>query len=136
MGREWLKRSSLTLPANPAVAGVLQKDTTVGQLLTDAVGGCKVARLARRLALGDECLDFGVAGRRFGFHAERTQLRRVIIGKHDKDRVEFLENALHRRDVALPEFAAVHGGVDLADQVEYGSQRLRGIEIVFETLLE
>src|SRR3972149_8433657 len=58
-GRQ-ISNRSLTLPVNPAIAGVLQENTTFSKLLADAVGGGKISRLPGGPALGHEAFDFGV----------------------------------------------------------------------------
>ena len=48
-----LKPVLLALPADPAIAGVLENDSALGQLVANAVGGRKIAALARGLAFSD-----------------------------------------------------------------------------------
>ena len=48
-----LKPVLLALPADPAIAGVFENDSALGQLVANAVGGRKIAALARGLAFSD-----------------------------------------------------------------------------------
>ena len=56
--------------------------------------------------------------------AELAELVVIVVGQHGEDRIEFLQSARPARRVLLQEFAAVHGRVDVADQIEHGGERL------------
>jgi hypothetical protein len=68
--------------------------------------------------------------------AQRAQFLGVIVAKHGEDGVESFHRAKHRAGVVLAEFAAIHGGVGFAYQIEDRRQRLRGVQVVLQSLLE
>ena len=129
--------ASLPFPADSAVAGILKNYAILSKLVADAVRRREIAPLPRGLPLGHERFDFSVArssGNRSG--AERAEFFRVVIAENRENGVERFERGKYRSGVALAEFAAIHGDIHFADQIEDCRERLRGVQIIRKPAVE
>ena len=97
----------------------------------------KSRRFLAALRSSISCFDFfGGQARFFGAEAELAKFLVVVIGEHGENRVKLFHGRDHEGRVLLQEFAAVHGGVHVADQIENGRQREGSVQIVGEAGIE
>src|SRR5947209_1255905 len=70
---------SFAFPADAAVPTIFENYTTIGEFLTDAIGGSEVAAFAGGLAVRDQLFDICVAEGAFVGIAELVEFGYVIV---------------------------------------------------------
>ena len=135
--RDHFPRRLFVLPVDGAVPSVFQDYTRVGELLANGIGAGKVAAFFGGLALFDEGIDGGgLEAGLGGSEAKAREFFGVVVREHGEDAVKFFHRGDEASGVLLAHFAAVHGGIGVAEKVEDGGEGDGSVEVVGEAGVE
>src|ERR1700674_3696407 len=81
--------ASFAFPADTSVPRILNKYTTFGEFLADAIGGGEIAPLPRGLTVCEQFFDLGVTrGAAVAAVAEYLEFLRIVTFDHGEDLIE------------------------------------------------